>query len=204
MRATIALTLEVLFLGLAFGLRSYVQWRRTGATGFVLPRRSAPLGERVGATLFVLAIVLMVAAPLAERSGFDRVSALDHAWVAALGVALGGAGIALCVVAQFAMGSSWRIGVDHTHQTDLVTAGVFRWIRNPIFSAMVVAVAALVLIVPNVIGIGALVALVVGLELQVRCVEEPYLRRSHGETYEQYTSTAGRFVPGLGLSRGRP
>jgi len=38
----------------------------------------------------------------------------------------------------------------------------------------------------------------VSLELQVRAVEEPYLRRTHGTAYERYVAQVGRFVPALG------
>lgn len=41
----------------------------------------------------------------------------------------------------------------------------------------------------------------VGLELQVRFVEEPYLLRTHA-TYASYASRVGRFLPGLGRLRG--
>jgi protein-S-isoprenylcysteine O-methyltransferase Ste14 len=34
------------------------------------------------------------------------------------------------------MGASWRIGVDPSERTDLVTGGAFALVRNPIFSAM--------------------------------------------------------------------
>jgi len=50
-------------------------------------------------------------------------------------------------------------------------------------------------------AIGALAALVVGLELQVRFVEEPYLRRGHGPGYERYAARAGRFLPRTGTRK---
>jgi hypothetical protein len=39
---------------------------------------------------------------------------------------------------------------------------------------------------------------VVANELLVRLVEEPHLRRVHGEVYARYTAAVGRFVPGVG------
>jgi protein-S-isoprenylcysteine O-methyltransferase Ste14 len=56
------------------------------------------------------------------------------------------------------------------------------------------------LLVPNWWSLAALVVLVVGLELQVRLVEEPHLSRTHGAMYSQYRSTTGRFVPGFGTT----
>ncbi|GAB3010244.1 hypothetical protein GCM10023080_090760 [Streptomyces pseudoechinosporeus] len=66
---------------------------------------------------------------------------------------------------------------------------------------MVVTAAGLVLMVPNIVALISLAALVVAIELQVRAVEEPYLRATHGSAYLEYGATAGRFVPGLGRLR---
>lgn len=198
MRTTLAIGLEIVFAVLAFVVRSWVQWRRTGSTGFVLPRRGAPVVERVGAGLFVLAIALLIVAPIVDAGDTGRWAVFDNSAAAVAGALAAVAGIVVCVVAQFAMGDSWRIGVDSSEQTSLVTSGIFDQVRNPIFSAMVLASAGFVLLLPNAWALAALVALVVGLELQVRYVEEPYLRRVHGDAYARYAARAGRFVPGVG------
>jgi protein-S-isoprenylcysteine O-methyltransferase Ste14 len=49
--------------------------------------------------------------------------------------------------------------------------------------------------------LAGLALLVAALEVQVRGVEEPYLRATHGASYRRYEQTAGRFLPGLGLAR---
>jgi protein-S-isoprenylcysteine O-methyltransferase Ste14 len=198
-RATVALLLEVVFFALAFGWRSWVQWRRTGSTGFIRPRRGASTAELLGSSGFVLALVLLVAAPLADLAGMARIAVLDTSWAAAAGVAFGVGGVALTLVAQLAMGDSWRIGVDPAARTDLVTDGAFSSVRNPIFTAMIVATVGLVLLVPNPVSAAALLVLVAALEVQVRMVEEPYLSTIHGPAYDVYRSSAGRFVPGVGL-----
>ena len=40
--------------------------------------------------------------------------------------------------------------------------------------------------------------LLVGIELQVRRIEEPYLARVHGTAYADYAARTGRFLPRLG------
>lgn len=200
-RGWAAVILEAVFLGLAFGVRSWIQWRRTGSTGFIRPRRGAPLSEMVASVLFIVGLVLLIAAPIADIAGAERLELFDGPAAAVGGIALGLAGIVLTFVAQLDMGDSWRIGVDAEQRTSLVTGGVFGVVRNPIFSAMVLATIGLVLLVPNGFSITALLALVVGLELQVRVVEEPYLRQVHGEDYRRYLRRAGRFVPGIGMER---
>lgn len=197
-RTSVAVVLEVVFAVLAFGVRSWVQWRRTGSTGFVLPRRDAPWLERLGAVAFVGAIVLFAVAPMVEGG---RLHALDNAAAALAGCVMAIAGIGLCVAAQFTMGDSWRIGVDVSAHTSLVTTGIFSIVRNPIFSSMILAAFGFALLLPNAYAFAAVVVLLVGLELQVRFVEEPYLRSAHGDRYVSYAASAGRFVPGIGRAK---
>lgn len=206
-RSLLALTAWSVFALVAFGWRTFVQIRRHGDAGW----RIRPGGGAVAVIAhasFVASLVLSLAAPITAM-------ALGHphlpGGVAALagdgpgGRIAGGVGLAamvvgagLAVAAQVDMGASWRIGVDETERTELVTEGLFRFVRNPIFSGMLVAVAGLALLVPNALALGAVLTAVVGLELQVRRVEEPHLRATHGEDYRQWASRTGRFVPGLG------
>jgi protein-S-isoprenylcysteine O-methyltransferase Ste14 len=67
---------------------------------------------------------------------------------------------------------------------------------------MLPASAGLALMVPSWVALAGLAALLLALELQVRVVEEPYLRRVHGERYAGYASRVGRFLPGVGRLRG--
>jgi protein-S-isoprenylcysteine O-methyltransferase Ste14 len=118
------------------------------------------------------------------------------------GIVLAAAGIAGTAGAQLAMGRAWRIGVDPTERTNLVTGGPFALVRNPIYAAMIPFFAGIALIVGNVVGLAAVACAVTSLELQTRVVEEPHLLRTHGEEYASYAARVGRFVPGVGrLSR---
>jgi protein-S-isoprenylcysteine O-methyltransferase Ste14 len=131
----------------------------------------------------------------------EPVDALDVTAAHAAGIALAIAGIAATFYAQVAMGASWRIGVDPGERTALVTSGPFALVRNPIFAAMLPTALGLTLLVPSWIAIAGFVGLVVALELQVRVVEEPYLRQAHGEGYVAYAARVGRFLPGVGRLR---
>lgn len=94
------------------------------------------------------------------------------------------------------MGSSWRVGVDASEKTDLVTGGPFALVRNPIFAAMIPAVLEPALLVPNIAALAGLLSLVAAVELQVRFVEESYLSRTHGEGYAGYAPAWGGSCPG--------
>jgi len=80
----------------------------------------------------------------------------------------------------------------------LVTAGLFSMVRNPIYSGGLLAAAGFLLMVPNALSAVALAMLLVGLQIQVRRIEEPHLVRVHRGTYLAYARTVGRFLPGLG------
>jgi protein-S-isoprenylcysteine O-methyltransferase Ste14 len=201
--ATAALVLFGLSLTLTFGVRIAVQLRRTGSTGVLGFAPDATPLERFAGLLFVAGLVAGAAAPILTLLGvLEPIPALDGAVGHVIGVALGVGGVVLTFGAQMAMGDAWRIGVDPEERTELVTSGPFGLVRNPIYSAMIPTVLGLVLMVPNVLAIGAIVALVVALELQVRLVEEPYLRQVHGQEYAEYAARVGRFVPGVGLLPG--
>lgn len=199
---TEALILYVVFAVVALGWRVWLQWRRTGDTG--LRMHAQPGTLHWWATLgFVAAIATGVAAPIAGLNGLDPLAALDDDTVRAVGTVLAVAGIVATGLAQWQMGASWRIGVDRSERTGLVTGGVFRMVRNPIYTAVVVTALGLALMVGNVVAVAGVVALVAALEVQVRLVEEPYLRSTHGTSFDEYAAVAGRFLPRIGRLRRR-
>ena len=83
---------------------------------------------------------------------------------------------------------------------ELVTTGLFAWVRNPIYTAMLTTLLGLVPAVPNVLAAVAFFVAFVGLELHVRKVEELYLLllRLHPERLRAYARRVGRFVPRIG------
>jgi protein-S-isoprenylcysteine O-methyltransferase Ste14 len=197
-----ALVIYALYLALAFGVRTLIQWRRTGSTGFHGVGGTPGSAEWLAGAGFALALILGASAPvLALLDVVEPIATLDDARLHVLGLWLALAGIGLTFYAQGAMGTSWRIGVDESERTELVTTGPFALVRNPIFAAMIPTGLGLALLVPSVVALAGFAALVVALELQVRVVEEPYLLRVHGQRYAHYARRTGRFVPGAGRLR---
>lgn len=196
----IALVCMGLFKLLAFGLRSWVQYRRTGSSGFRgLSGRPGSI-EWWGGALLVIGLTALVLAPVAGIAGWlPRLAIPGAAW---LGAVLVAAGVACTVAAQWTMGTSWRIGVDPSERTALVTRGLFGWVRNPIFTGMMCASLGFTVWVANPAALLGVVAIVAGLELQVRRVEEPYLVRVHGDAYRAYAARTGRFLPWTGRLAG--
>jgi protein-S-isoprenylcysteine O-methyltransferase Ste14 len=197
MMAVAALVLYLIWAALAFGWRTIAQYRRTGDTGLRL--HASPYSPQWWAKIgFAIAIGSGFAAPIAAVAGLDNVAVLDVGWLQASGIVVTVIGIVLTIVAQLAMGASWRIGVDQAERTELVTHSMFGLVRNPIFTAMLITSMGVTAMIPHVLSLAGLLALVVALEVQVRLVEEPYLVDAQGETYRTYARRVGRFVPGVG------
>ena len=197
--AKLAIAMLVAFGVLTFFVRVAIQLRRTGTTGVIGLRHGAGPLEWLSGILFVGGMAMGVgSAILVMQDSLDPFDAIDVDAVHALGIAMAASGGLAVFAAQLGMGQSWRIGVSDEERTDLITGGWFSICRNPIYTAMIVGWTGFALMVPTWLGFAAIVAIALGLELQVRVVEEPYLIRSHGDAYRAYASQVGRFVPGVG------
>ena len=107
-------------------------------------RASAASAARLGSAEwfagvgFVAAMAAAFVAPVLQlRSVWcRRWASCTHHGSRLTGIVIAVIGIAATVYAQLDMGDSWRIGVDPSETTTLVRTGVFGWVRNPIFTAM--------------------------------------------------------------------
>jgi protein-S-isoprenylcysteine O-methyltransferase Ste14 len=192
------LVLYVVWLALGFGVRMAVQRRRTGNDGV------RGFGDRPGTVAWWASLLLAVshsggvAGPIAGLLGLPALPILDHPVTRAVGFALIAVGIVGSVLAQLSMGESWRIGVRPGEAGALVTGGPFAHVRNPIFTAVAVTAGGFALAVGNVVSVALFATLVIALEMQVRIIEEPHLRRAHGDRYGAYAGAVGRFFPRVG------
>ena len=197
-----ALGLFAAFAALGFGWRSWEQRRRTGSTGFRGISGRPGTVEWFAGVGFIVAMAVAFFGPVLQLIGVTSPPAVLHAsWIQFTGITIAVVGIFATVYAQLDMGDSWRIGVDPNETTTLVRTGVFGWVRNPIFTAMITFGFGIALVTPNLVALAGFALLVATIELQVRLVEEPYLTAKHGDSYRDYAARVGRFVPGVGLAR---
>lgn len=198
----LALLLALLWFLALFVFRTAVQWRRTGSTGF--KRLSGPVGSLpwFAGVCASAGLVLAPLAPLACVLGWPGGAlVLSYAPLHLVGAVLVVVGTLGGLVAQLDMGDSWRIGVDEGETATLVTGGLFAWVRNPIFSFIIVSALGFFLVLPTAWSLAACGLTVLGIELQVRAVEEPILEKRHGHAYARYAARVGRFLPGIGRTR---
>lgn len=184
-----------LLLMLAFGLRTVLHVRRTGASGWMRPPTAAAWA---GDGLFTVGVAAVAAGPashLLDAPG--RLGVIDGLAVNGVGALLLAAGAVVALVAQHQMGPAWRAGLDVAERDELVVHGLFRFVRNPFYSGMLTASLGVALMAPHVASIAGCLAMAVGCAIDVRRIEEPHLRKVHGEAYADYERSTPRFLPRL-------
>lgn len=196
-RPLLALALLAVYFAVNFGWRTLRQIQTTGSSGFQGISGRIGSVEWIGGVLFVVGLVLGVVAPVAAYFAASLLFA-PSLWQSVTATAIAVVGITGTTWAQLAMGKSWRIGVNQNERTELIQNGPFALVRNPIFSFMILTSIGLTWLLPNWISLAATASVVIAIELQVRFVEEPYLRRVHGNSYDRYCEKAGRFLPMFG------
>lgn len=185
------------FFGAAFVWPSWRVWRRTGQNPYVLPSSEDAHGFiATGFRLVMLALIAYVVAqaiwpPLDEMLG--TLQWLSHPYVRMAGWAGLVSALMWTVLAQYQMGTSWRIGLDHKNRTGLVTSGMFSCSRNPVFLGMRVSLLGLVLLRPNVLTVAVALVADVFIQMQVR-LEEEFLAQQHGPAYVAYRRKTRRWI----------
>jgi protein-S-isoprenylcysteine O-methyltransferase Ste14 len=111
-----------------------------------------------------------------------------------LGFVLVTVGLLVCGAAVRDMGTSWRMGVDRVNPGPLVTAGLFRRMRHPIYAGMLSITTGMALLTADVLSIATAGAAWVGLPIQAR-LEEEFLVSRYGDEYKRHQSQSGRFWP---------
>lgn len=97
------------------------------------------------------------------------------------------------LTAQLQMAKSWRIGINYSEKTELVSTGLFRLSRNPVFFGVLISYIGTFLIVPNAISFSAMLITIIVINVQVR-MEEEFLEKVHGQEYLNYKSKVRRWI----------
>ncbi len=110
-----------------------------------------------------------------------------------LGVALIVSGFLMFVLALISFGRSWRVGIDEQSPGDLVTHGVFRISRNPIFVFIDLYFAGTFFIYSSTFFLVAAIIVLFGLHYQI-LQEESFLKENYGKSYLQYMERTARYL----------
>lgn len=83
---------------------------------------------------------------------------------------------------------------DFEATTTLITTGVYRYIRHPLYSSLVLFSLGAFFKNPSLLGMGLVITTVIGVYLTAR-IEEGHNLERFGETYRDYMEETKRFIP---------
>ena len=95
------------------------------------------------------------------------------------------------------LGTNWSITLEIRERHRLITHGVYRHIRHPMYSALALYAIGQALAIPNwVAGPSNLIAFAILLALRVHA-EERMMVREFGDEYTLYSARTKRLIPGV-------
>lgn len=144
---------------------------------------------------FVLAIIYAVLAnsfqlPLWEPLIRPFWRTIIPGW---LGLVLSGAAVMGLIFTLISFGDSFRVGIDEQKPNRLVTTGMFRFSRNPIYICFDSFFIGLFLVHRNAVIIVAVIAFALLIHRQI-LREEMFLRSYYGAEYEDYCRKVRRYL----------
>ncbi|SFN07668.1 Putative Ca2+/H+ antiporter, TMEM165/GDT1 family [Pseudonocardia ammonioxydans] len=200
-----ALVLGVLATGLGLWARNRAH-RARGERRLDVARApgSAAWWARV---TFAVAAVLGFGAPLlVALDVLEPISVLARPGVAVVGAGLLLLGFAVLAIAMLQLGTVWKRSAaeagaaaggdpEPARRPVLATGGLYRRVRNPGLTGLIVGCGGMLCMAPTVLGVLAGVLILVAVQIQARGVYEPGLRSALGPEYDAYRSRTGRFLP---------
>lgn len=145
--------------------------------------------QRLAGLAFALSIaVLFIVAVMLALGRFATDPALFTA-----GSALMALGALLVIIAQRQMGNAWRVGVREGDAPLFITAGLFRFSRNPIFVGMIAMAFGTAVTVPAWWTWAAATVFALACYVQVR-IEETHLARQFGAAYDDFRRSVPRWL----------
>ncbi|MCX8532553.1 methyltransferase family protein [Chryseobacterium luquanense] len=186
----------VFFLTAFFGT-SFIVSKRIGKNPNVLPKDDSAyglIGKYFKIALFLLFVymILLLIFPQDISLKFN-ISLLRNNIFKYFGMSLMVLSLIWVLIAQFQMKNSWRIGIDEELKTELITTGLFKYSRNPIFFGMLLSLIGLFFTLPTLISLIFFVVSNILIQTQIR-LEEDFLLNQHGKDYLQYKAKVRRFL----------
>ena len=95
------------------------------------------------------------------------------------------------------LGKNWSVSLQIREDHSLVTDGVYRLIRHPMYAAIYLLAIAQTLLLPNwIAGPAGLIAFTAMFASRMRS-EEKMLRDEFGDAYHEYAARTQRLIPGV-------
>ncbi len=139
--------------------------------------------------------VLLIALVLVPRGG----GWVSPIWLRVLAGVAGVAGIVIMLLGGTSLGRGLTAAPLPNGHAQLRTGGLYRWVRHPIYSGLLLMAGAIVVVSGSVTRLLVFAALVALINVKARWEERHLMRRFPG--YAAYAARTPRFVPGARHAR---
>ena len=182
------------------GLARALLFRARGVRVIVSDRQRT-IGEMLSDGLAVVCLLLWVYEVVAHAWSFDHLFGTavsgrilgDGVLLPIAGALVSVTAVLLYGIALRHLGSSWRLGIDRTAPGPLVTRGVYRWTRHPIYVAFGLLFIGTFLVHGHLVFLLLVLVWLPVLHLLMRR-EERFLIQRYGSAYRDYCSRVGRYL----------
>lgn len=111
-----------------------------------------------------------------------------------VGILLGMMGDIIFIISVLTMKESWRAGVSYEEKTDLITDGIYQISRNPVFLGFDLVYTGMCFMFFNPVLVVISLLAIIMFHLQIKYVEEPFLKQEFKEQYLQYYQQVNRYI----------
>jgi protein-S-isoprenylcysteine O-methyltransferase Ste14 len=144
------------------------------------------------AWIALLVLLVWLATPVFSFADYPL-----HAVPLAIGTLCLAVGLALFYRSHADLGTNWSITLELRERHQLVTHGVYRSLRHPMYSSLLIYSVGQALVVPNwLAGPSYIVAVLPLIALRLR-PEEQMMLEKFGQEYEDYRAKTKRLIPGV-------
>lgn len=163
-------------------------------------RQRESFGSRMSYTVVAWAAMELMFLPKGPRGWWHAEIVPYSPWIGWAGVAVTALGFAFTLWARSTLGGNWSSSVTIKVEHELVRTGPYRWVRHPIYTGLIVALAGTAMARDQWRGAVAVALLWVAFTIK-RLKEESFMRQTFGAHYLEYSRATGAIFPAL-LRRG--
>jgi protein-S-isoprenylcysteine O-methyltransferase Ste14 len=159
-------------------------------------RRQESLASRAAHVIPLAVAVWMIAAPQLPGNFLGERFLPNAPLATVLGIAAVAAGLAFTVWARIHLGRNWSATVTLKQDHELVRTGPYRFVRHPIYTGLLAAIAGSAVVRGEWRAALAVVIAFVALWRKLR-LEERWLEETFGDAYLRYRADVAALIPFL-------
>lgn len=144
-------------------------------------------------TTFIWGVMWFLLSVLESIISHWIVPLVSNDYLSSLGILIMALGLAIFIGAMISMKTSWRVGIDKSTQSSLVTEGIYQFTRNPAFVGFDLMFIGLFVTYPNILTLAIVVLNIFAIHHLI-LQEEKHLKFTFNEEYIKYYSNTRRYI----------